>query len=171
MHGDFKHVAVFILTRCCEMCGSTTAFSSNNIGLRLESVNFSLRLRYCRCIFLPVGNFCVSMVRPVTCAIQIDVRQVAKCFVRNWRVILPGQMRTQVVNGKVYRRQTHRLWSAGQPSRITSVFHKRITFCMRCKVIKVLESATSTTAPVDRSPGLRLVFIRFLCPIFWGTRS
>lgn len=73
------------------MCGSTTAFSSNNIGLRLESVNFSLRLRYCRCIFLPVGNFCVSMVRPVTCATQIDVLQVAKCFVRNKRVILPDK--------------------------------------------------------------------------------
>lgn len=90
-------------------------------------------------------------------------------------------MRTQIVDGKLFRRQTHRLWSAGQPSRITSVFHKRITFCMRCKVIKVLESATSTTAPVDRAPGLRLVSYVFCvrysevqgvshcCSCMWGT--
>ncbi len=71
MYDDFNHVAIFMLTRYCEMFGSTPIFSSNNIGPRLESVNFC-EIAMVQ-VHLPSG-WKVLRLNDEACAIQIDVR-------------------------------------------------------------------------------------------------
>ena len=74
---------IFILTRYCEMCGSTTTFSSNNSGPGAGERQLLSEIAIMQ-VHLPSG-WKLLRLNDEACVIQIDVRQVAKCFVRNRR--------------------------------------------------------------------------------------